>query len=207
MRELGLKQGSFLLGLQRLVVVVSLCFLAGCESWTSCERFPGRCPGDIFQTVSAKTSGISGPVAWRLTETRAGGDASLTWYSFVLVLTETTGSQIIFTSIRRQVWGEGARIAQDSGSWRLQANGERRLPMAVRRTCQAATCSFAYPPYWNIRLTGKDEADHEIRVEIQVAVPVAVRAHGGLLGFDGCPTGLDRTTPFGVELLCLPKND
>jgi hypothetical protein len=190
----------------RLLVAVALFGLAGCESWTSCERFPGRCPDyGLFHTVSAKTSGVSGPVAWALLETRAGGDTNLSWYSFVLVLTEHNGSAITFTSIYRQVWGQGAKVVQDAGSWRLPANGELRLPMAVVRTCRPATCSFAYPPYWNVILTGKDAGQGDVRVQIEVAVPLVSRVEGNAPDFDVCPRVPGPATPFGVELGCFPK--
>jgi hypothetical protein len=162
-----------------LAVVVSALCLVSCESWTSCERYPGRCPGPVkLIGLGPKTSGTAGPVTWRWVDGKASEDNSR--YSAVLILTETTGQYILFTSLKRQIWGPGGRapggggalVDTQSGSWRLPANGELRLPMAVSISCPSATCTRAIPPFWEILLIGKDATDRDMRIEIDVALPV-----------------------------------
>jgi len=155
---------------------ICLFFLASCQTlkdWTSCERFPGRCPDNpMKRPMGVRTAGASGPVSWRVTDVRSGGDSRSSWSTFVLVLTETTGSSIVFTRMEKTVWGAGAMSAQESGSWRLPANGELRLPMGVRRGCGSVTCRNEVPGYWDVTLAGKDDADNDLRVLIQITLPV-----------------------------------
>jgi hypothetical protein len=155
---------------------VAFCFLAGCATlneWTSCERFPGRCPGNpLNRPMAVRTAGVSGPVNWRVRDARSGGDSHSSWSTFVLVLTETAGSSILFTQMEKTAWGAGAMSAQESRAWRLPANGELRLPMGVRRGCGGVACRYEVPGYWDVKLAGKDDADNDVQVLIQITLPL-----------------------------------
>jgi len=149
---------------RRGVATVILGLLAGCAS------------------LGVKTSGISGPVAWRAVDMKTSGMSLLgrysDIYSFVLVLKETSGSAITFMKIEKQVYvysrGIGSELSMEEGSWSLPANGELRLgPFGSRQICIGQCGLGSHAPRWKIVLSGKDQEDHEIRLLFDIALPYA----------------------------------
>jgi hypothetical protein len=67
---------------------------------------------------------VAGPIAWKVTDMKTAGSSGANWHRFVLLLTETTGSEIEFWAIEKDVWypSQTASVSTESGFWRLSAS-------------------------------------------------------------------------------------
>ncbi len=139
------------------------------------EELAKATPPALIEGPRIKVSGVSGPVEWRAADIQPGFK-----YSFVLVLKETQGTSIMFTTIEQRVQaslnarglimpdGKADLTSSRNGTWQLPAGGELRVPfgfMLVCRECQSWT------PAWSIVLTGKNEAGEAVRVDADVILP------------------------------------
>ena len=81
-----------------------------------------------------RTSGISGPVDWRTTDSgwhpEAFGEQV---YTFTLLLRETQGRDLTFTQVAAVLYNATDSLPahwQRRGQWRLPAHGEVAIPWA-----------------------------------------------------------------------------
>jgi len=143
---------------------VGRCLLLGLLL-ASCASFGGR------------SSGVAGPIAWRVDEAKTSGTSFNTVYSFVLVLTERDGAPVTFWRIEKSIWSAGVSgaMGNDYGSWELPAHGELRLPMGARLSCWSTACSRPTPPRWSVVLWGRDQSGKELSLPMEIALPVDLR--------------------------------
>ena len=129
--------------------------------------------GLVVLTGCARTAGVSGPIAWQAVDSTVRGDSFSARYEFTLVLRETAGGPLTFTTLG--VTPAFGRYAEQSGSWELPAHGELRLPIAARFTClgHASACRASGHSLWyHITLRGRDEQGRPVRIPISVTLPM-----------------------------------
>jgi len=131
----------------------------------------------LVLAACATSSGVAGPIAWRVTDMKTAGSSGASSHSFVLVLTETTGSEIESWAIEKDVWyaSQTAAVSTESGSWRLAPYGELRFRLASQRYCYSATCPPATSPMWNIVLVGRSGEGKDVRLPIRIRLPADLR--------------------------------
>src|SRR5215813_15271746 len=129
----------------------------------------------------AHTEGTSGPIAWSITDAQSAADrvGERYAYSFVLVLQETQGTPLTFTTLTYTVYsgtatssGTDTRILQ--GTWKLRAHGSYRFPFTYTVTCREGSgCVKLEPlaPTYHIVLTGTDSQDKPAQVIIDTKLP------------------------------------
>lgn len=130
-----------------------------------------------------QTEGRSGPLTWQATELQLQHTewASRELYSFTLVLQETSGTPITFTTLAVQlqnspdappVWWE------QTGPWTLPAHGELRLPLTSTRYCPYVACTprGALAPQWALTLSGTDGRGTPVRYALEVRLPASPAA-------------------------------
>jgi hypothetical protein len=130
----------------------------------------------------AHTEGTSGPIAWYITDAKAAADrvGERYAYSFVLVLQETQGTSLTFTTLTYTVYsgsggiqpGAGEQTIQ--GTWTLRAHGSSRLPFTYTAFCpEGSGCVKLEPlaPTYHIILAGTDSQDKPMRVIIDTKLP------------------------------------
>jgi hypothetical protein len=128
------------------------------------------------------TAGTSGPIAWSITDAKAAADrvAERSAYSFVLVLHETQGTPLTFTTLTYTVSsgsggiqpGLGGQTFQ--GTWKLRAHGSYRFPFTYTASCpEAGGCIKPgwLAPTYHIVLTGTDNQAKPVRVVIDTKLP------------------------------------
>jgi hypothetical protein len=99
-------------------------------------------------------------------------------YTFTLLLHEQSGVGITFTRVAQTVSAvhvQPMTVVQDS-QWRLPPKGELLLPFRLLWSCPAAsgTCSsVAGSPRWHILLTGTDDHNDPVQLDLKVDVPDA----------------------------------
>ena len=128
-----------------------------------------------------RTEGTSGPIAWYITD--ATSDANTREeryiYFFVLVLQETQGTPITFTTMTYTIYSgtatsSGVNERTRQGTWKLQAHGRYRFPFTYTVTCREGSgCIKLGPlaPTYHIVLTGTDSQDKPVRVIIDTKLP------------------------------------
>lgn len=137
-------------------------------------------------TVGMSTEGVSGPVAWRVTDMGVvegpsprspsdPGGGSI--YTATLVLKETKGIEITFTEVNVALYG-GSQGKPRSGRWVLPARGEVRVPLNAYFGCPKIAwhgCEDVgvLAPQWHFTATGTDDRDRPVRVVIDIALPPA----------------------------------
>jgi hypothetical protein len=128
--------------------------------------------GLVVLAGCATTTGVSGPVAWQAVDSTVRGDSFSARYEFTLVLRETAGQALTFTTLgMTPAFG---RHGEQGGRWELPAHGELRLPIAARFTCSghASACRASGQTLWyHITLTGRDEQGRPVRIPISVTLP------------------------------------
>jgi hypothetical protein len=131
----------------------------------------------LVLAACATTSGVAGPIAWKVTDMKTAGSSGASWHSLVLVLTETTGSEIEFSAIEKDVWypSQTAAVGTESGSWHLAPYGELRIRLVSQRYCYSVTCPPATSPMWNIVLVGRNGEGKDIRLPIRIRLPADLR--------------------------------
>ena len=135
------------------------------------------------------TEGSSGPLIWQATDPQW---QTLEWehrerYSFTLVLQETTGTPITFTTLAVQLKNSpGSQPVgwKTTGPWTLPAHGTLRLPLTSSRHCPYVYCvqRGALTPQWSMTLSGSDGHGNPVRYALQVRLPAAPsEAHHSVL--------------------------
>src|SRR5437773_8095541 len=129
----------------------------------------------------ARTEGTSGPIAWSITEAKSESNPveERYAYAFVLVLQETQGTALTFTTLTYTVYSGTATnpVAQEQtlqGTWKLRAHGRFRFPFLYTATCpEGSGCIKLEPlaPTYHIVLTGTDSQDKPVRVIIDTKLP------------------------------------
>lgn len=130
----------------------------------------------------AHTEGTSGPIAWSITDAKAAADpvAERSAYAFVLLLHETQGTPLTFTTLTYTVYhgtggiepGVAERTLQ--GTWKLRAHGSYRFPFTYTASCpEGSGCvkPGVLAPTYHIVLTGTDNQDKPVRVVIDTKLP------------------------------------
>jgi hypothetical protein len=127
------------------------------------------------------TQGTSGPVTWHVagakSESQQAEDRYT--YSFVLVLQETQGTAITFTTMTYTIDGgtgvrPGANEWSSQGQWTLPPRGTYRFPLRYTILCpQLSECfKLHHPaPAYHIVLTGTDNQKKSVRVVIDLKLP------------------------------------
>jgi hypothetical protein len=130
----------------------------------------------------AHTEGTSGPIAWYITDTRSAADSvgERYAYAFVLVLQETQGTALTFTTMTYTFYSgsggsqPGADERTIQGTWKLRARGRYRFPFTYTATCpEGSGCIKLQPlaPTYHIVLTGTDSQETSVRVVIDTKLP------------------------------------
>jgi clan AA aspartic protease (TIGR02281 family) len=130
---------------------------------------------------AATLTGVSGPVAWQVTDLRvversvAGADRDL--YAFTLVLNETQGRALTLTQLEQNVSQPGVNPAGSTQQvpihWKLRPHGELRQPRAFYYYCAESRCRPSDPiaPWYNIVLTGTNDRGRPVRVAMDFRLP------------------------------------
>ena len=131
----------------------------------------------------AHTEGTSGPITWYVTDVKSesnAGDNSHS-YAFTLILRETQGSPITFTTMTYTIYSgtathEKSQGQTQEGRWKLQPHGQWRVPFRYAITCpELGGCvkieAWTLAPIYHIILTGTDGQDKPVRVVIDMRLP------------------------------------
>ena len=130
----------------------------------------------------AHTEGTSGPIAWHITDAKSAADrvGERSAYSFILVLQETQGTPLTFTTLTYTVYSgsggiqAGAQEQTIQGTSKLWAHGTLRMPFTYTATCpEGSGCIKLEPlaPTYHIVLMGTDSHDQPVRVVIDTKLP------------------------------------
>ena len=129
----------------------------------------------------AHTEGTSGPIAWHIADARSAADrvGERYVYAFVLVLQETQGTPLTFTTMTYTVYSGTATHSGSSeqtiqGTWKLRAHGTLRFPFTFTVTCpEGSGCIKLEPlaPTYHIVLTGAESQDKPLRVIVDTKLP------------------------------------
>ena len=129
----------------------------------------------------AHTEGTSGPIAWYIADARSVADpvGERYAYAFVLVLQETQGTALTFTTMTYTVYsGTATHSGSDErtiqGPWKLRAHGTFRFPFTFTVTCpEGSGCIKLEPlaPTYHVVLTGTDSQAKPVRVLIGTKLP------------------------------------
>ena len=129
----------------------------------------------------AHTEGTSGPIAWYIADAKSAADrvGERYAYAFVLVLQETQGTALTFTTMTYTFYsgtatssGTDARTVQ--GTWKLRAHRTYQFPFTYTATClEGSGCIKLEPlaPTAHIVLTGTDSQDKPVQVIIDTKLP------------------------------------
>ena len=128
------------------------------------------------------TAGTSGPIAWHITEAKAAADrvGERSAYSFILVLQETQGTALTFTTMTYTVSsgsggiqpGLGGQTIQ--GTWKLPPHGSYRFPFTYTASCPEGSGCIkleALAPTYHIVFTGTDSREKPMRIVIDTKLP------------------------------------
>jgi predicted aspartyl protease len=131
--------------------------------------------------LGARLEGVSGPIAWQATDLRVVErqvtETNQELYAFTLVLKETQGHGITFTSLEHTMSQPGVVPIGDTQretiAWRLHPYGELRYPFYSYIYCAETPCQNWGPqaPWWHIVLTGTDTRHQSVRVAIDLRLP------------------------------------
>jgi len=129
----------------------------------------------------AHTEGTSGPITWYITDAKSDSNPvdERYAYSFALVLRETQGTAITFTTMTYTIYsGTATSPGSDAwtrqGTWKLRARGTYRFPFTYTVTCpEGSGCIKLGPlaPTYHIVLTDTDNQDKPVRVSIDTKLP------------------------------------
>jgi hypothetical protein len=129
----------------------------------------------------AHTEGTSGPIAWYIADARSAADpvGERYAYAFVLVLQETQGTALTFTTMTYTVYsGTATHSGSDErtiqGPWKLRAHGTFRFPFTFTVTCpEGSGCIKLEPlaPTYHVVLSGTDSQAKPVRVIIDTKLP------------------------------------
>jgi len=138
----------------------------------------------------AHTEGTSGPLTWYVTEAKSESNRAEDRYaySFILVLQETQGTAITFTTMTYTIYsGTATHSPSDAwtshGNWALRPRGTYRFPFTYTITCpELRGCPKLgdIAPTYHILLTGTDHQDKPVQVVIDIRLPPdpeAIRKH------------------------------
>ena len=130
----------------------------------------------------AHTEGTSGPITWYITDAQSVADpvAERSAYSFVLVLQETQGTTLTFTTMTYTFYSgtggtqPGAAEQTIQGTWKLRAHGRYRFPFTNTAFCPEGSGCIKpgwLAPTYHIVLTGTDSQEKPVRVIIDTKLP------------------------------------
>jgi len=129
----------------------------------------------------AHTAGTSGPIAWHVTEAKSESTLAEDRYvySFVLVLQETQGTPITFTTMTYTVYSGTETHSPSYGETvdrniQLRPRSAYRLPFTFTITCpELRACSkiVGLAPTYHIMLTGTDNHAKPVHVSIDIKLP------------------------------------
>src|SRR5262249_25090593 len=128
------------------------------------------------------TGGTSGPIAWQITDAKSVADrvGERSAYSFILVLQETQGTALTFTTMTYTVSsgsggiqpGQGGQTVQ--GLWKLRPHGSYRLPFTYTASCPEGSGCIkleSLAPTYHIVFTGTDSREKPVQVVIDTKLP------------------------------------
>jgi predicted aspartyl protease len=128
--------------------------------------------------------GVSGPVAWQVTDLRmverAVEGTARDLYTFTLVLQETRSAMLTFTSLEQTIsdpvlYPTGVS-QQASVLWKLHPHGEFRCPFSVYSYCAMDDCPrnlMPPAPWYALALTGTDDRGQPVRVTMDFKLPMS----------------------------------
>jgi hypothetical protein len=131
-------------------------------------------------TLPVRLSGIVPPVAWSTRDfNHSSGrtfDGDTEQFTFTLVLQETQGHPLTFTTLTWEVWQNGVdRSGRQvhTGAWALPAQGTLRQPVVYTIYCPPATlCPEVGPTtQWDMTFEGHDARGQPIRIALQPELP------------------------------------
>ena len=133
--------------------------------------------------LRAPLQGVSGPVAWQVTDLRmmerAVEGTARDLYTFTLVLKETHGAALTFTSLEQTISDpvlHPAGVSQHASVlWKLHPHGELRHPFSVYWYCTTNDCPrdlMAPAPWYALVLTGTDDRGQPVRVTMDFKLPM-----------------------------------
>jgi hypothetical protein len=130
------------------------------------------------------TEGTSGPITWYVINAKAGLKAeaavepTLATYAFTLVLQQTDGAPITFTTMTYTVYSGTTTHAPSTeqtrqGTWRFQPGTTYRFPFTFTVTCPELTCIKTgwLSPRYHIVFTGTDNQGTPVRTVIDLHLP------------------------------------
>jgi hypothetical protein len=123
---------------------------------------PGCVPPELY-----RTSGTAGPVQWQAIDLersrRRVNGQEMDAYDFTLVVRETRGIALTFTSITSDIYGQG---------WEAHGQHSDRLELPAHCILQLPLSSTSFlAPLWTITLKGNDERGQPVEIAIEAALP------------------------------------
>jgi hypothetical protein len=123
--------------------------------------------GCVPPQLAYRTGGTAGPLQWQAIDLersrRRVNGQEMDAYDFTLVVRETRGVGITFTSVTSDIYGQGREgHGQHSDRLELPAHCELQLPLS--------STGFR-APLWTITLTGNDERSQPVQIAIEAALP------------------------------------
>ena len=130
----------------------------------------------------AHTEGTSGPIAWSITEATSEADpvAERSAYAFVLVLHETQGTALTFTTMTYTFSSGSGGIHPGvdertrNGTWKIRAHGRYRFRFRFTAFCPEGSGCIKpgwLAPTYHIVLTGTDSQEKPVQVIIDTKLP------------------------------------
>jgi len=136
--------------------------------------------------LGVQMEGVSGPIAWRATDCKVqavAGDTGVIIgregreiYTCTLILHETQGTTIIFTTLAYTMTATASLAPvsrEETIQWRLRPHGELRWPFSSSYQCTGAECINPGPiaPVWHMLFTGADDRGQPVRLVIDLRLP------------------------------------
>jgi len=120
-------------------------------------------------------------IAWYIADAKSAADSvgERYAYAFVLVLQETQGTPITFTTMTYTVYSgtatnPGANEQTIQGTWKLRAHGRYRFPFTNTAFCPEGSGCIKLEPLaltYHIVLTGTDSQGKPLRVILDTKLP------------------------------------
>jgi len=135
--------------------------------------------GTSFITRATEKEGVSGPIAWRLTDFSLGttsiGGKKQALYTIILSLRSTATGSLTLTRYEARVSFAGLAESEwsDSVQWSLQRASELKVSLQSSLECIEGSrpCRAPMGPTWTVLLLGSDQNGRPIREVIALILP------------------------------------
>ncbi len=129
-------------------------------------------------TYGTRTEGVSGPLAWHLTDLKLTQERTHGVYAFTLVLKENQGKTLTFRhSHNRIISGDIGQLSESDQdiSLRLQLHSIQHFPLTYTFQCFGGDCTahefYNIAPRWILTLTGEEADGTPVKAVIQMKLP------------------------------------